>query len=620
MKLLNLELENFRSFYGEHSLDFSQFGVGLHFVSGRNEHLASLEGNGAGKSSLFEAVHWCLFGKTLRGGSATAAITSWGERRTRVAVALEIRGETLQITRCRGGKGSIVVVRGDGTKREVTQVEVDALVGMPAVLFGPAFIRGQFSSMFFESTPAEQLATMTDILRLNRWHGLSRDCRAKASGIKERIIADEAKLAHNAESVRDTEANFSVAESTMKDWKREHNKEVAKAKKELAKAEAKADNIYKALVSIQKRRKEARRKADTAEHKFDKARRELDNVADKLDDANKERANLKSRVQQLDQDVSNVRSLSGATCPACFQKVGEGNVKQLAEHQTAERRKCRVAVRKLDASISGLEERKKRSEVEVDALRKKFVALNMKVVELSDKRHDLQGDEREVDANIVSKRDFVKHLEGAKNPHKTVVKQYRETLERLARAKRRASQNLKRERAELAAAEFWVDGFRDLRLFVVESALDVLEVEVNNNLSAFGMSDMRVEFACERENESGVVSNKFDVMVTSDHSPSPVPWTAWSGGEYQRLRLACELGISNLILEQNGVDASWEVWDEPTTHLSRRGVMDLMENLRSRAIEKGRSIFVIDHVAVDFPFDSTTTVVKCGQSSEIIVK
>jgi DNA repair exonuclease SbcCD ATPase subunit len=164
---------------------------------------------------------------------------------------------------------------------------------------------------------------------------------------------------------------------------------------------------------------------------------------------------------------------------------------------------------------------------------------------------------------------------------------------------------------EHAAVSYWVGGFKRLRLFIVEETLRQLEIEVNNNLSSLGLTDWQVEFDVERENKSGGVTKGFVVFVRAPGHTEPVKFEAWSGGEIQRLRLAGDLGLANLIMERAGLVNTVEWFDEPSQHLSPTGVLDLAETLAQRAEDQGKRVFMVEHRALDFGgFAGVITAVK----------
>jgi len=66
IEVIKLKLFNFKSFFGEHVLEFPD-GVGLNYIYGVNNVDDGLYANAAGKTTLFDALTWVLYGKSSRG-------------------------------------------------------------------------------------------------------------------------------------------------------------------------------------------------------------------------------------------------------------------------------------------------------------------------------------------------------------------------------------------------------------------------------------------------------------------------------------------------------------------------------------------------------------------------
>lgn len=166
-------------------------------------------------------------------------------------------------------------------------------------------------------------------------------------------------------------------------------------------------------------------------------------------------------------------------------------------------------------------------------------------------------------------------------------------------------------RASHSRLTYWVKGFKDLRLQLISTALQQLEIEVNSCLTQLGLDEWELRFDVDKETKSGSVQRGFAVKVLSPHNKGLVPWEVWSGGESQRLCLATTMGLSNLIRTNTCATLGLEVWDEPTNFLSSQGVSDLLESLSSRAMIEKRQIWVVDHRSLGFgSFDGIYTVVK----------
>jgi DNA repair exonuclease SbcCD ATPase subunit len=170
--------------------------------------------------------------------------------------------------------------------------------------------------------------------------------------------------------------------------------------------------------------------------------------------------------------------------------------------------------------------------------------------------------------------------------------------------------------AKYDATIYWVSGFKRVRLFVIEETLRQLEVEVNNSLTSLGLVDWSIEFDVERENKSGGVTKGFVVFIRCPSNPEPVRWESWSGGETQRLQLAGDFGLANLIMMQAGLTNTIEFYDEPSNHLSDEGVNDLAETLHQRALDDGKTIWLVDHRMPEFgDFKAKLEVVKTETGS-----
>lgn len=218
------------------------------------------------------------------------------------------------------------------------------------------------------------------------------------------------------------------------------------------------------------------------------------------------------------------------------------------------------------------------------------------------------------EAEALQKR--VRDLKAARNPYRERLAEMDREAEHLASRAKQLAKELKRKRLQADRARYWVKGFRDLRLWLVSESLAQLEVEADSALHSLGLEGWRMQFDVERETKSGGVSRGFTVTVESPESDGAVPWEAWSGGESQRLRVACAVGLANLILAQRGVAFDLEMWDEPSSWLTEEGVDALLRLLAERARE--RTVLIADHRALGFGGFSRTLRVERGRTGSIV--
>lgn len=158
---------------------------------------------------------------------------------------------------------------------------------------------------------------------------------------------------------------------------------------------------------------------------------------------------------------------------------------------------------------------------------------------------------------------------------------------------------------------YWVRGFKEIRLGLISETLQQLEIEVNSCVASLGLVAWELKFEVDRETKSGSIQRGFNVFVQSPHNTRLVPWEAWSGGESQRLRVATQQGLGNLIRSRTGTTFNVEFWDEPTQWMGGQGVNDLLNSLAQRAKEENRQIWIIDHRSLGYGnFDGSSGVIK----------
>ena len=138
MKLISIGFINFLS-YGNPPNCVSLTDRGLVLIEGDNKDDSSAASNGAGKSSLIDAIVWCLYGTTLRGYEGDEVINRKVGKNCMVNLVLE---NDVIITRYRKhqtGKNGLTVTVGDlnVTKSSIKETEayIEQLLGLTKTTF-----------------------------------------------------------------------------------------------------------------------------------------------------------------------------------------------------------------------------------------------------------------------------------------------------------------------------------------------------------------------------------------------------------------------------------------------------------------------------------------------------
>ncbi len=283
---VSLRLSNFLS-YGEdvNELDFTAFDVAC--VCGKNGH---------GKSALFDAVTWSLWGEARKAGSerkADAGLVRSGAREMRVAFVFDLHAHRYRVIRSfrkrpSGGVAGLELQIFDsattryhslsesGSVRQ-TQQRIHALLGMSYETFvnSALLLQGQ-ADAFTRRSPGDRKAVLAEILELNRYDDLSEAARehlasaraAAAQGARRLAEIDEtsARLETLKCQCQDQELRFKEATRAWEEADRRLNEaktraaDVERLRRELSETRAERQRLSKEI-------KEVRNQLGAARHR-----------------------------------------------------------------------------------------------------------------------------------------------------------------------------------------------------------------------------------------------------------------------------------------------------------------------------------------------------------------
>jgi DNA repair exonuclease SbcCD ATPase subunit len=297
------------------------------------------------------------------------------------------------------------------------------------------------------------------------------------------------------------------------------------------------------------------------------------------------------------------------TCPTCGQAI-------TAEHSTAYAHAVRprlaelahtCEISKLDiatteAEISGAEITLRQAVASNERKKSERAAQQREARHLTELLADLERQAVAIDAE--------------ENPHAAERCRVAAERARLDAARHTAQTAEAMLVSEVAALDFWRQGFRRVRLFCLERVLGELTIETRNSLLELGLRDWEITFTATTESKSGVVRLGVQTEMTGPNADCKFDMI--SGGEGQRARLATSLGFANLVQRHAGVVFNLEVFDEPTAWLSEQGVEDLLECLHARALAKNRAIYICDHRSLQHTgFSKILRIIKDDRGSRL---
>jgi DNA repair exonuclease SbcCD ATPase subunit len=598
-------LDNFRSFKGHHTWVLPQ-DPGLCFLTGRNDDNSLLIRNGAGKSTLLESIVWCLYDKTSRGLKATDIVT-WGCKKASVTVELCINATWYKITRTRNP--NVLTVNGVVCDTVVNLIRLSYEEFLYSVIFS------QFNDTFFDLSSANKLALFSKIMKLDIWLELSQQAADEAKGIelkKNNLSFDISRLEGRQITINES---IEILKEKALNWD-------ADKQRNLKAYQQGTDSYLLELARLDTSVKDICNKLKPLDYKIEELNKRIDKAASELLPMEEVYQELLDESIKSQCEIDNLNrileQLSGldAKCPTCWQKVDE-------VHLVTEKAK-------LEAQISNL--KKNQSEIDTDRhqvdkntydLSKNLenysasIRSTTEVKEVNERKlRSLETEIRQVEFELKKLKEHFEKEKSSKNEYQGMLEDKIAELGKSQDDIQLNQDKIHKLNEQYEAVNYWVSGFKKLRLLVIEETLRSLEIEINNSLESLGLVNWKVQFDIERENKSGGVTKGFVVFIQPPNQES-VRWEAYSGGETQLLRLAGALGLSNLIMERAGLNNLLEIYDEPSSHVSN--VNALVQTLHNRANSLGKKVILVDHSAIEYPFDSEVLVVKDENGSRIEV-
>lgn len=607
LRFISVWICDFKSFKGSHKFPLD-LPVGVHFVRGRNKDEKRLGSNGSGKSSVWDAITWCLFGRTPA-GLKNPDVISWGDDKVGPMVKLTIKVDDTHYEIMRTAKPNTLQLDG----KDVGPEAIVQLIGMSFEVMTNTIILGQEQPLFFDRGASEKMALLSDVKGLERWDARSKAASARVSELDAELVVYQREV-HGLES--------SIGELIMQ------------TKTLTDQSDAWQVEFEKAEVDTDRRERKLNTARDTLQHlvdgldlKYDSAMTEVRSLEREVGKLSGQRSNAqtalftcRARREQLDEKLDRLEDeLEGLErsprCPTCGGALGKHVVSDMRTRKrdvlkelTAERNE--LGTKKLNSELEDTQKRLVSAQSYLDSFHATAEAALREHKAQLDKLSDIKAEIKQLQRD----RDLSKT-----NPYALQLRKVRKRQAALRADCAQAKIDVVSCTTELERTRYWVKGFKDIKLHILEELTQELELVTAGLLEECGLVRWTVKYVIERETKSGSMQRALAIMIGSPKSKGKlVRWESWSGGERQRLRILGALSLSSVLLNHAGVKPSIEVLDEPIQHLSDVGVRDLCELLAERARSHNRRIFYCDHTTVPgASFESVITIERDRDGSYV---
>ena len=562
-------------------------------ISLDNRGLVLIEGlNGAGKSTIAEALLWCLYGITMRGYEGDQVIN----RDSGENCAVSVLADAYYIVRSRKYDGSKASLRLYHDKKEETgpsiastQVLIDKLVGMNADTFRNTVVFGQGAQYRFSTlSDREQKAVFDDALGIGLYADALEAARSEHRDLTSQMMLTEAERTRNLVQAVTYEATAKKHAETHAEYAATKATELARLTSEIRTRTEDVRRSSKAKKAYPKVRTKlvAKRAAEQAVRDRSAA------TALELGGLKKDLGTVKNALQSLTERRKEAVKRGTEPCKACGQDVD-------AEH-------LKKQLKELDLDIEEREAENLKLDVRLLKMRKRLKACEGELQETSAEAERYFDDVATPTARKSSDLTmFEKDLEQAQNAYASLVKKaspYETLRAAAARAAEIARMAVTRNNFHLTGFEerrnslsYWVTAFgtKGLRSLIIDNVLPLLNEKANEYATMLSDGTLDIEFRTQSTLKSGKVVEKFEVAVTN--TTGAEDYKGLSAGEKAKVDLCVGLALQHLVASRAAAPVNVAFFDEPFESLDDTALDRVVVLLTSKLKSAGQSIFVITH-------------------------
>lgn len=640
MKFTTIEIENFLAI-GEAKLALSD--RGLVVIQGANEDNTSSASNGAGKSSLPDALCWALYGTTARGVSGDEVINDKALKNCRVAVNVQDGLDAWRIERHRKHKthkNSLRLVKIDGLtgtetdlskgKDALTQVEVEKVIGSSLDVFRASIYAGQEQMPNLPAMTDKQLKMLVEEaagvtlleaaykeanLRLNA-------AKQSSAGAKVAIDAAESQIQNAKNAVLAAQVNES-------NWAKSRDQMVQALKgdaqaivgnlklldAEIAKIDIKQTTLDIAAVEA---------KINGIKGEQTKERSLVAAVNDKSKlyaEATVEAKRQADKMAAKVNDLKQVNMIVGSPCGECGKPYCEHDVEDRRKILGAEITQLKSDWPSFTAKLKEASEKLLEAQGQLSAHQAGMTDVSGETASLSALNaivKDYETKQLQRKSMAERARDKVEQAKtkaAEPNPFSLVIDNAKTDLdaavERKAKAEKTYDACVEKEKmAETVSKVFSPSG---VRAHILDEVTPYLNDQTAKYLGTLTDGNTTATWTTLVKNAKGELREKFSIDV--EDAQGGKSFALLSGGEKRKVRIAASLALQDLVARRATKPIELFVGDEIDDALDTPGLERLTSILDEKAKERGTVLVISHNDLTDWVSNVITVTKKAGRAT-----
>lgn len=545
-----ITIEGFGSIYKPLTYDFGK--LGLNILRGKN---------GAGKTSLINALSWCIYKQLLKKGQT---IEPWptivGTDYKGVKVSLEFKksGISYQIIRCQEYKGKVLGKSGrnrlvflkqgkeiEAKGKRGIQPEIEKVIGYSFDLFKTSVLFGQRLKRLMEETGPDKKKIFEEAFEsifIGRAKELVDQRLTQKEALKSRTDTQMEITQSYIKSLLD---KIHHAKEMMKQYRERREKKIKQLEEEALELhkKIKSHNSTDKLEEIQKKAEDWGKKKDKLLAKLNtKPQSQEFDLSLRINRQEREINDLQEEVKQLNRELLDFPK----NCPTCKQNLPKEKIKEVKKSLFQQKKKILAKIEEANKYMDSLQsdyEEAKKGVLQQEEIREKIEALKPILAgihkEILMENHKIQA--LKVDMAVLEEKNQVlQKLRAEKTPH-VDLKEIRTELEKHKEIREAYKVDIKTLNKEIHIDKWLVKeplGNAGLKAYIFDSMI----TGVNNRLLEY-QGDMGFKVVINVD----LSTNKKDIGISIFRDTHEVPYEDLSGGQKQLVDVIIAFALNDSV-------------------------------------------------------------------------
>lgn len=609
-----------------------------------NQGLVLINGsNGSGKSTIFEALVWAIWGKTTRGKTGDDVVNRVVGKDCYVELVISDGDQTFRITRYRKHKhgknrlefgvdtdqGPVPLTQGTTAQ---TQEAINELLGIDFDTFirGPMLPQGSIKK-FSQLSDSEVKTILESALQLEvlaKAHTIAKD---KLQEVTQGLTQRQGKIDTLEAQLERCYEEKKRAENQAQIWLSEQHSRLRAAAGAIFHAQERLDDLWETIepsMDVQSATVVRDEVIRLGGQKLKGQSTRVNKIQTALSAQHSVVSVAKANCDRIKLEIKSLRDMEvGSNCPTCRQEISEEHLEdcvapleQLLEYAKTEHKEARIVEDQLRNKSATLDAEYSEMFNKVQEFRKRAEQRVVDATRQSQKQEQIEDALELAHENL---RDARYKLEQEKealrigNPALEALEVVKNDTQKFTTQRDELNSEIETLSVRHDHLKFWVDGFSNagLKSYILSTVTPYMNHRAAVYSQDLTNGEIKIKFHTQVQLKSKEWREKFYVEVNNENGSED--YEGNSGGEKAKADLAINFTLSDVVASRAKKAYPQRWFDEPFESLDEAGVEAVMELLTNMVQECGTIFVVTHHPGLQTLFNKTINVSKVNGETRL---